>query len=125
MPVSSELRNIKIQLREAIVPSTPLAGFLKVYAKDDHKLYTKNSDGVETLLGAGGGEGGSGGKVRLLIGARPDRPPDAGILAVYALQDLKLYKMASDGIEQPLEIGGTPPDPQPQQQSSARGFFLS
>lgn len=40
-------------------PSTPSAGTVKVYAKDDGKLYKLASDGIEQQIGAGaGGQGG-------------------------------------------------------------------
>ena len=38
-------------------PSTPAAGFKKLYAKNDGKVYTVNSAGVEVEVGAGGGGG--------------------------------------------------------------------
>jgi hypothetical protein len=40
-------------------PTAPTSGKLSVYANDDGTLRTQNSDGVETILGAGGGGGGS------------------------------------------------------------------
>jgi len=39
-------------------PSTPASTFKKLYAKNDGKLYTLNSSGTETEVGAGSGEGG-------------------------------------------------------------------
>jgi hypothetical protein len=38
-------------------PGTPSAGFVRVYAKTDMKMYSKDSDGTETELGGGGGGG--------------------------------------------------------------------
>lgn len=35
-------------------PTTPASGFKKLYPKTDGKLYTKNSAGTETEVGAGG-----------------------------------------------------------------------
>jgi hypothetical protein len=44
---------------QSSAPSSPSAGTKKFYAKNDGKLYTKNSAGTETEVGAGGA-GGSG-----------------------------------------------------------------
>lgn len=41
-------------------PSTPSAGTLAIYAKDDNNVYKLNSSGVETEIGAGGGGSGTG-----------------------------------------------------------------
>jgi hypothetical protein len=40
---------------EIASPSTPAAGYLSVFAKSDHKLYTKDSTGVEAVVGSGSG----------------------------------------------------------------------
>jgi hypothetical protein len=37
-----------------VAPASPAAGTLSVYAKTDHKVYKKSSDGTESELGAGG-----------------------------------------------------------------------
>jgi hypothetical protein len=47
-----------VDIVEQTAPATPPAGVLRYYPKSDHKLYTKDSTGVETDLtatGAGGG----------------------------------------------------------------------
>lgn len=41
-------------LTEASAPSTPASGKVALYAKTDKKLYTKDSAGTESALGAGG-----------------------------------------------------------------------
>lgn len=46
-------------LTETTAPSSPAAGKLAVYAKSDHKLWIKNSDGIESQAGSGGGGAGS------------------------------------------------------------------
>lgn len=40
-------------------PETPEAGKIILYAKSDHKIYTKDSDGTETEVGSGGDDSGS------------------------------------------------------------------
>lgn len=45
-------------LTEVATPSTPAASTLRIYAKSDDKLYTKNSGGTETVVGSGAGGGG-------------------------------------------------------------------
>lgn len=42
---------------QASSPSTPSAGYIKLYGKTDNKIYKKTSDGTETELGAGGAGG--------------------------------------------------------------------
>ncbi len=44
-------------LKEIATPTTPASGYLKVYAKTDSFLYTKNDAGLESKLGGGGGGG--------------------------------------------------------------------
>lgn len=39
---------------EQTAPGTPSSGLVRFYAKSDHKLYTLDSTGAETALGAGG-----------------------------------------------------------------------
>lgn len=41
-----------VNLTEAAAPSTPASGLLALYAKADHKLYTKDDEGNENELGA-------------------------------------------------------------------------
>jgi hypothetical protein len=41
-------------ISEGAAPSTPASGNVAVYAKTDKKLYTKDSSGTETQVGAGG-----------------------------------------------------------------------
>lgn len=43
-----------LTLTEDDAPATPASGKVALYAKDDSKLYTKNDEGVETEVGAGG-----------------------------------------------------------------------
>ena len=45
-------------INEEAAPGTPSAGRLRVYAKSDAKLYTKDDAGVEQQIGAGGSGGG-------------------------------------------------------------------
>lgn len=42
-------------LTEIATPATPSAGLLRIYAKSDDKLYSKNSSGVESQVGAASG----------------------------------------------------------------------
>lgn len=56
-------------LIEGAAPSTPASGYASLYAKADHKLYLKDSTGVETAVGAGSG----GGSVNYI-----ENPNDAG-----------------------------------------------
>lgn len=42
-------------LERATSAATPAAGHLRIYAKTDHKLYYKRSDGTEVEIGSGGG----------------------------------------------------------------------
>ena len=44
-----------ITMTEIATPANPAAGYLKVYAKSDNKLYYLDSTGVEQAVGAGGG----------------------------------------------------------------------
>ena len=46
-----------VTLSHESTPSTPGAGTVKVYAKNDDTLYVLNSAGTETAIGAGGGAG--------------------------------------------------------------------
>lgn len=43
---------------ESSTPTTPSSGFKKLYAKNDGKVYTLNSGGVEVEVGSGAGGGG-------------------------------------------------------------------
>lgn len=45
-----------LDVNEESAPSTPASGKVRVYAKTDKKLYTKNSDGTESAIGSGAGE---------------------------------------------------------------------
>jgi len=47
-----------LDIREESAPSTPASGKVRIYAKTDKKVYKKNSDGVESELGAGSGGSG-------------------------------------------------------------------
>jgi hypothetical protein len=42
---------------QSSTPSTPASGYKKLYAKNDGKVYTLNSSGVESQVGAGSGGG--------------------------------------------------------------------
>lgn len=44
-------------VNEEAAPGTPASGKVRVYAKTDQKLYTKNSNGVEQEIGSGSGQG--------------------------------------------------------------------
>lgn len=47
----------QIDLLEQASPANPAAGFLRLFPKSDHKLYTRDSTGAEvdlTATGAGG-----------------------------------------------------------------------
>lgn len=37
-------------VEQASTPSTPAAGFMKVYAKTDQKIYSLDSSGTETAI---------------------------------------------------------------------------
>lgn len=45
-----------VEVKEQTAPGTPVAGIVTIYAKSDHKLYTKDSAGAEIDLTAGGGK---------------------------------------------------------------------
>lgn len=51
---TSNAENVTLD-KQASAPTTPAAGYLKIYAKDDDKVYKLNSAGAETELGAGAG----------------------------------------------------------------------
>ena len=58
-PVGSVSAASTLGLTElSATPATPAVGTLLVYAKDDHKAYKLDSDGVETEIGTGSGGGG-------------------------------------------------------------------
>lgn len=46
-----------VDVNEESAPSTPSAGKIRVYGKADKKVYKKDSTGLETELGGGGGSG--------------------------------------------------------------------
>lgn len=50
-----------MDLNEEAAPASPSSGSLRVYAKTDGKIYKKDSSGLETEIGAGGGGGVSSG----------------------------------------------------------------
>lgn len=50
--------DIGVLTEQSSDPSTPSSGKKKLYAKDDGKLYTKNSSGLVIEVGSGSGEGG-------------------------------------------------------------------
>jgi len=66
-PIQSDVDDLKLALpsgddflqleEQASAPALPLAGFKKIFAKDNGQLYELNSAGVEKLLGGGGGAG--------------------------------------------------------------------
>lgn len=49
--------NESLLMAEGAAPSTPAAGTVRLYAKADGKLYSKDDAGAETSLGGGGGSG--------------------------------------------------------------------
>ena len=55
--INDPVTNIETFEEQVSTPSTPSSGDLKVYAKDDKKVYKLDSTGAETELGAGGGTG--------------------------------------------------------------------
>lgn len=59
LPTASDNVFPKVILGEAAAPATPSAGEVKLYAKTDGLLYSKDDAGTETLVsgGAGGGAG--------------------------------------------------------------------
>lgn len=59
---SNNISGIETLIVEGLTatPSTPSAGTLAIYAKDDNNVYKLNSSGVETEIGAGGGGSGTG-----------------------------------------------------------------
>ena len=60
-PVGSVSAASSLGLTElSATPAAPAVGTLLVYAKDDHKAYKLDSDGVETEIGTGAGGGGGG-----------------------------------------------------------------
>ncbi len=46
-----------LDFTEVAAPASPSAGSLRVFAKSDKKLWTKNSDGIESQVGSGSGGG--------------------------------------------------------------------
>jgi hypothetical protein len=57
-----------VLVEEASTPSTPSGGYKKLYAKNDGKVYTLNSSGLEQEVGSGAGGGG----VRNFLGEEGD-----------------------------------------------------
>lgn len=53
--LSNKTLSDALSVTQIATPSSPSAGLNKVYTKSDDKLYTLNSAGVETALGAGSG----------------------------------------------------------------------
>jgi len=47
-----------VDINEETTPATPSAGAVRLYAKSDQKLYTKDSNGVENEVGSGSGGSG-------------------------------------------------------------------
>jgi hypothetical protein len=47
--------NSYVDYKEVSAPAAPASGFVRNYAKSDHKIYRKQSDGTEVELGGGGG----------------------------------------------------------------------
>jgi len=52
--LTTPIFNDYVDVNEESAPSTPGAGVVRVYAKTDKKIYTKDSAGTETQVGAGG-----------------------------------------------------------------------
>ena len=50
--------NFGVLQAEISTPATPAAGFVALYAKSDHKIYIKDSTGVETDITTAAGGGG-------------------------------------------------------------------
>jgi hypothetical protein len=57
MAVIEDLEVPLLQFAEAAAPSTPASGLVRIYAKADGLLYSKDDAGTETALGGGGGGG--------------------------------------------------------------------
>lgn len=56
------VRNVSsgVELAETAAPTTPATGWVRVYAKSDHKVYIKDQTGLETdITTAAAGGGGS------------------------------------------------------------------
>lgn len=49
-----------MEVPEAVAPATPAAGWVRIYAKSDHKLYIKDQTGLETDITTAGSGGGGG-----------------------------------------------------------------
>lgn len=58
LPTASDNVFPKVILSEGAAPATPATGQVKMYAKADGLLYSKDDAGVETPLSGGGGGGG-------------------------------------------------------------------
>lgn len=53
----SVLADSEIGLKHVSNPGSPDSGYVKLYAKNDNKIYTKDSSGVESEVGSGSGSG--------------------------------------------------------------------
>lgn len=62
-------------------PSSPAAGYSKLYAKSDNNLYIQNSAGVETAVGSGSGSSSAG--LKNYITVNPDL--ELGLTTAYSL----------------------------------------
>lgn len=49
------INEVEAMFTEIATPTTPIVGLIKVYAKADKKVYTLDSDGIETEVGSGAG----------------------------------------------------------------------
>jgi hypothetical protein len=56
--LTAAVLNSYSDLTESASPATPSAGFMRLYAKNDQKLYTKDFNGVENEVGSGSGGSG-------------------------------------------------------------------
>ena len=65
LPTASDNVFPKLILSEGAAPATPSANQVKLYAKSDGLLYSKDDAGTETLVSGGAGGGGSSGVVFL------------------------------------------------------------
>lgn len=123
LPTASDNVFPKVVLAEGAAPATPSANQVKVYAKADGLVYSKDDAGTETLMSSGAGAltdhnhtaGGDGGDLdapvidgyAIFNEESAPSTPSAGTVAVYAKSDGLMYSKDDAGAETALGAGGS------------------
>ena len=97
----------KVILAEGAAPATPDSGLVKLYAKTDGQLYSKDDAGAETALGGGGlADQGAFTYLDATEAAAPGTPA-TGKVRVYAKTDGRIYSKDDGGVEYgPFDAAG-------------------